>query len=1258
MKKLSIILIMLLAYSFANAQVKTLTLFQTNTEQNMFIPAFLDQMPMAYCHSQFIYPSSLLTAMKGTEIKKITFYRNKAQYPTTTPDMQVQVGMTSADNLSAGFVSTAGMTTVYTGKASVVKNTPVFTITFTTPFLYTGGNLLFDIHNISMSGGVAGEGNFYGLEGGDATGKGWHAWGASLNGTPMDEGLQDFLPRIQFEYEKPALKFTVGENSACDQYAGTATRNAPLVMTDIDWSYPYTQVLYNADLLTELKGTTIKKMTFYTTGSGENGSVSDVLVRLGQTTTANLENSFVTNATMTQVYRGPVKVNGNQMVIEFTQGFPYTGNNLLIEMAVQVMGEPSYDYFCAVPSPNMTRTVFPMSVPVGVPTTGWSEAGDLLPKVTFEYEIPKPTITLNAPSGSTQTSASAPFCFNGPSYNCATGQVLYPSMYLSNANLTGRKISKITFYRTVSSVGSYSNAKVSIGTTSTNSLTEIASIEGLTKVYEGPITTTNNDLIVIEFDEPFKYTGGNLLLDIRTLAGNVTSDANGSSLVAGTVYVNTVIRTGDASGTNCTSTNKVTGMLLLKTTFELEPQFKITPSAGTNGSISPNTATSYDEGATTATFTFTPNTGYVIDKVMVNGTTDVTPLSGNTYTFPAIDGDKTIHVTFKPIVYTITYNNTKTASNSLNPTSYTIATPTVSLANLELAGYMFDGWYDAETNGTKIEQITLGSTGNKILYGRWTANNNTIVFNGNGHTGGSMSNQIIATDATAALTTNGYTRTGYMFAGWATSTNGTVAYANGANYTMGTNASYTLYAKWTANNNTIVFNGNGSTGGSMSNQVIATDATAALTTNGYTRTGYTFAGWATSAEGAVVYANSANYTMGTNASYTLYAKWTANTYKVTFHKNHEDATGTMAEQAFTYGTAQALTSNGFSRTGYNFAGWATTPTGTREYTNAASYTIGAENVTLYAIWTANTYTVTFDKNNENATGTMLAQTFTYGVAQNLTANAFALTGYTFAGWTTTANGDVEYENEASFSIDAANTTLYAVWTANSYTVTFDKNNETATGTMSEQTFTYGVAQNLTANTFALTGYTFAGWATAANGDVEYENEASFSIDAANATLYAVWEVITDTIVYHNLNGLTNPNPATYTIEDLPLTLLALTGGERTFLGWCSDSALTTIISAIAVGTTGKVELWAKWESVGIPNHVMQNVKVYSYMNTVYIVNQDQVPLKSIEITDITGRVVYRSTSVQSPISLNVAEGQYMVRLMSHDGILNTKVVIR
>jgi uncharacterized repeat protein (TIGR02543 family) len=113
------------------------------------------------------------------------------------------------------------------------------------------------------------------------------------------------------------------------------------------------------------------------------------------------------------------------------------------------------------------------------------------------------------------------------------------------------------------------------------------------------------------------------------------------------------------------------------------------------------------------------------------------------------------------------------------------------------------------------------------------------------------------------------TRAGYTFDGWYTES----AFVNKVTaIAKGTTGNKTFYAKWTPNNNTLVFNANGGSG-SMSNMTIATDASKNLTSNTFTRAGYTFKGWATSASGGVVYQNGASYTMGTNSTYTLYAVW-------------------------------------------------------------------------------------------------------------------------------------------------------------------------------------------------------------------------------------------------------------------------------------------------------------------------------------------------------------------------------------------------
>jgi hypothetical protein len=93
--------------------------------------------------------------------------------------------------------------------------------------------------------------------------------------------------------------------------------------------------------------------------------------------------------------------------------------------------------------------------------------------------------------------------------------------------------------------------------------------------------------------------------------------------------------------------------------------------------------------------------------------------------------------------------------------------------------------------------------------------------------------------------------------------------------------------------------------------------------------------------------------------------------------------------------------------------------------------MGTANVTLYAKWAQN-YTITFDKNDAGATGTMSPQTIASGSSAILTANAFTKTGSTFTGWATTPTGAVVYGDGASYTMGTTNVTLYAkwYWTAN------------------------------------------------------------------------------------------------------------------------------------------------------------------------------------------------------------------------------------
>ena len=150
-------------------------------------------------------------------------------------------------------------------------------------------------------------------------------------------------------------------------------------------------------------------------------------------------------------------------------------------------------------------------------------------------------------------------------------------------------------------------------------------------------------------------------------------------------------------------------------------------------------------------------------------------------------------------------------------------------------------------------------------------------------------------------------------------------------------------------------------------------------------------------------------------------------------------------------------------------------------------------------WSA--YTVSYNANG--GTGAPSAQTKTYGKALTLSSTKPTRTGYSFKGWATSASGAVVYASSASYTANAA-ITLYAVWEANTYTVTYNANG--GTGAPSAQTKTYGKALTLSSTKPTRENYNFLGWGTsAASTTVAYAAGANYTINAA-ITLYAVWEL--------------------------------------------------------------------------------------------------------------------------------------------------------
>ena len=159
--------------------------------------------------------------------------------------------------------------------------------------------------------------------------------------------------------------------------------------------------------------------------------------------------------------------------------------------------------------------------------------------------------------------------------------------------------------------------------------------------------------------------------------------------------------------------------------------FNIVAKSGANGQIAPSGTVKVACGETQR-FTFTPNTGYEVESITVNTTklqgSELTKAIANGYEMTNVTENDSIQVTFKPIVYTIKIMANGGVPSSTPPTSYTIETPTITLPVYMKDCETFGGLYEnANFSGSPITQIIQGSTGNKMLYAKFTKDSFNIV---------------------------------------------------------------------------------------------------------------------------------------------------------------------------------------------------------------------------------------------------------------------------------------------------------------------------------------------------------------------------------------------------------------------------------------------------------------------------------------------------------------------------------------------------
>ncbi|MGD9605375.1 MAG: InlB B-repeat-containing protein, partial [Bacilli bacterium] len=393
-------------------------------------------------------------------------------------------------------------------------------------------------------------------------------------------------------------------------------------------------------------------------------------------------------------------------------------------------------------------------------------------------------------------------------------------------------------------------------------------------------------------------------------------------------------------------------------------------------------------------------------------------------------------------------------------------------------GYEFMGWSTSYHNITS--NVDLQSTYNANLY--------TITFEENG---GSTVTDLTQGYESIVLQPTTPTKTGYSFIGWFSNQELTESYVFS---TMPLNG-ITLYAKWSINQYTISFNANG---GSETANITENYQTSLTAPTDPTKVGYTFGGWFTDSG----FENEYVFTTMPAFDVELNAKWTINQYTIVFEENDGTVVSDITQN---YGTTVTKPTDP-TKTGYSFINWYVDSAFTEVY---AFTTMPALNITLYAKWTINQYTIDFEENGGSSVTAIIQD---YGTVVVEPANPTRVT-YIFVGWFLDANLTESY----TFTTMAdENIVLYAKWTDEQYTISFEENG----GSIVEDIV--GSYQSSVTEPEAPTkeGNTFAGWF---QDELLTEPYSFTTMPLGGITIYVKWNINSYTLTYQDYTDITNPD---------------------------------------------------------------------------------------------------------------------------------------
>lgn len=311
----------------------------------------------------------------------------------------------------------------------------------------------------------------------------------------------------------------------------------------------------------------------------------------------------------------------------------------------------------------------------------------------------------------------------------------------------------------------------------------------------------------------------------------------------------------------------------------------------------------------------------------------------------------------------------------------------------------------------------------------------------------------------------------------------------------------TVYAKWSPQTYYIYFTGYGSE--NLADKEVTYDALIG-TMPSVSRTGYTFYGWKNQYNEYFT----SDMVWQKLSNQTVYSDLRANQYTITYNGNGGTAN---AQSLSVYYDSVISSFTSAYREGYTFTGWNTNADGSGQtFTAPYTYVID-DDTTLYAQYAANEYNVTFDKQGGTGGSDGVNAIYNSPMPSGTSITAPTKNGYTFLGYYRYTDGlgtqyyyaDMTSANIWNLSED---TTLFAYWSANQYTVTLDQQN--GSGGTNSVNATYNAAMpsgtNVTAPT--KTGYTFQGYYRYANGvGTQYYN--------SDMTSHNIWDIAGDTIIY-------------------------------------------------------------------------------------------------------------------------------------------------